>query len=168
MTLFRNILDGDVPRSPSFGVYISQQIRFARVCSNVDDFNNRNLILTVKLFKQGYRYNKTRKAFSKFYHRHSELIVKYNIGLKTLLQQGILEPIFYGDLVYKFKRIVGNPNFSDQFKKIVKRYIKLGYNLDVMRQSACLVLNSITVHSYDFLFACTTVGQASDSMRALA
>ena len=29
-----------------------------------------------------------------------ELIVKYNIGLKTLLQKGISEPIFYGDLVY--------------------------------------------------------------------
>ena len=39
-------LDGDVPRSPSYGVYISQFIRFARVCSNVDDFNNRNLFLT--------------------------------------------------------------------------------------------------------------------------
>ena len=64
--------------------------------------------------------------------RHSELIVKYNIGLKTLLQQGISEPIFYGDLVYKFKRIVGKPNFSDQFKKIVKRYIRVGYNLDIM------------------------------------
>ena len=75
-------------------------------------------------------------AFSKFYHRHSELIVKYNIGLKTLLEQGILEPIFYGDLVYKFKRIVVKPNFSDQFKKIVKRYIRVGYNLDIMRQSA--------------------------------
>ena len=36
-------LDGDVPRSPSYGVYISQLIHFARVCSNVDDFNNRNL-----------------------------------------------------------------------------------------------------------------------------
>ena len=48
----------------------------------------------------------------------------------------ISEPIFYGDLVYKFKRIVGNPNFSNQFKKIVKRYIRVGYNLDVMRQSA--------------------------------
>ena len=36
-------LDGDVPRSPSYGVYISQLICFARVCSNVDDFNNRNL-----------------------------------------------------------------------------------------------------------------------------
>ena len=35
-------------------------------------------------------------------HRHSESVVKYNIGLKTLLQQGISEPIFYGDLVYKF------------------------------------------------------------------
>ena len=42
-------IDGDVPRSPSYGVYISQLIRFARVCSNVDDFNNRNLFLTAKV-----------------------------------------------------------------------------------------------------------------------
>ena len=91
----------------------------------------------------------------------------YNIGLKTFLQQGISEPIFYGDLVCKFKRIVGKPNFSDQFKKIVKRYIRVGYNLDIMRQSACLVLNPITVYSYGFLFNCTTVGQASDSITAL-
>ena len=48
----------------------------------VDDCNNRNLFLTAKLLKQGYRYHKIRKAFSKFYHRLSELIVKYNIGLK--------------------------------------------------------------------------------------
>ena len=133
-------LDGGVPRSPSYDVYITQLIRFARVCSNVDDFNNRNLVLTAKLLKQGYRYHKNRKAVSKFYHRHSELIVKCNIGLKTLLQQGISEPIFYGNLVYKFKRIVGKSNFSDQFKKIIKRYIRVGYNLDIMRQSACLVL----------------------------
>ena len=50
-------LDGDVPRSPSHGVYIYQLIRFTRVCSNVDDFNNRNLFLTAKLSKQGYRYH---------------------------------------------------------------------------------------------------------------
>ena len=121
-------LDGDVPRSPSYGVYISQRIRFARVCSNIDNFNNRNFFLIAKLLKQGYSYHKILNAFSKFYHRHSELIVKYDIGLKTLLQQGISEPIFYGDLVYKFKRIVGKPNFSDQFKEIVKRYIRVGYN----------------------------------------
>ena len=77
------------------------------------------------LLKQSYRYHQIRKAFSKFYHRHLELIVKYSIGFKTLLQQGISEPIFYGDLLYKFKRIVGKPNFSDQFKKIVKRYLRV-------------------------------------------
>ena len=66
---------------PFYGVYTSQLIRFARVCSNVDDFNNIILYLTAKLLKQGYRFHKIRKAFSKFYHRHSELIVKYNIGL---------------------------------------------------------------------------------------
>ena len=102
------------------------------MCSSVNDFNSRNLFLTAKLLKQGYIYHKIRKAFSKFYHRHSELIVIYNIGLKTLLQQGISEPIFYGDLIYKFKRIIGEPNFSDQFKKIVKQDIRVGYNLDIM------------------------------------
>ena len=45
--------------------------------------------------------------------------------------------------------IVGKPYFSDQFKKIIKRYIKVGYNLDVMRQSACLVLNPKIVSEYD-------------------
>ena len=102
------------------------------MCSNVDDFNNSNLFLTANLLKQGYRYNKIQKAFSKFYHRHSELLVYYNIGLKILLQQGTSEPIFYGYLFYKFKRIVGKSNFSDQFKKIVKRYIRVGYNLDII------------------------------------
>ena len=93
-------LDGDVPRSPSYGVYTSQRIRFERVCSHVDDFNNRNKSLTSMLLKQGYRYHTLRKAFSKLYYRHSELIVKYNICLQTLLHQGISEPVFYGDLVY--------------------------------------------------------------------
>ena len=69
-----SFLDGDVPRSPSYGLHISQLIRFARVCSNDDEFNNRHLFLTAKLLKQGYRYHKIQKAFSKFYHRHSELL----------------------------------------------------------------------------------------------
>ena len=124
--------------------YISLSLSVLLECVLMLMTSTTETFLTAKLLKQGYRYHKIRKAFSKFYHRHSELIVKYNIGLKTLLQQGISEPIVYGDLVYKFKRIVGKPNFSDQFKKIVKRYIWVGYNLDIMRQSACLVLNPIT------------------------
>ena len=50
-------LDGDVPRSTSYGVCISQLIRFARVFSYVDDFNTRNKVLTTKLLRQGYRYH---------------------------------------------------------------------------------------------------------------
>ena len=69
-------LDGDVPCSPSYGVYILQLICFARVCSHVDDFNNRNKCLTSKLLKQGHRYHKLHKAISKFYNQHSELLVK--------------------------------------------------------------------------------------------
>ena len=53
--------------------------------------------------------------FSKFYYRHSKLIVEYKIGIKSLMQQVISEPVYYDDLVYKFKRIVGIPLFSDQF-----------------------------------------------------
>ena len=63
-------LDGDVPRSTSYGVYISQLIHFARASSYVADFNTRNKLLTQKLLKQGYRYHKLRKTFSKFYRRY--------------------------------------------------------------------------------------------------
>ena len=57
-------LDDDVPRSTSYGVYISQLIRFARASSHVADFNTHNKLLTQKLLKQGYRYHKLRKTFS--------------------------------------------------------------------------------------------------------
>ena len=91
-------LDGDVPCSTSYGVYISQLIRFARVPIHVDDFNTRNNVLTAKLLGQGYRYHKLRQAFSKFYGRYSDIVSKFNVGLKTLLLQGLSEPEFYGDL----------------------------------------------------------------------
>ena len=83
-------LDGDVPRRASYGVYISQLIRFARVCNHVTDFNARNKCLTAKLLQQGY-------TFSKFYRRHYELISQYNVGLKTLLSEGLSGPEFYCD-----------------------------------------------------------------------
>ena len=135
-------------------------IRFARLCSHVDDFNNRNKIFTSKLLKQAYRYHIFCKGFSKFYYRHSELIVKYNICLMTLLQQGISEPVFYGDFVYKFKKMLESLILVINLKN--ERYKRVGYNMDIMRQSACLVLNPITADSYGFLYNSTTVGQASD------
>ena len=74
-------LDGDVPRSISYGVYISQLIRFARVSCQMADFNARNKSFTAKLLQQGYRYHKIRKTFSKFYRRRRKIT-------------GILKPLF--------------------------------------------------------------------------
>ena len=74
--------DVDVPRLPFYGVYISQLIRFVRVCSHVDDLNARNKCLTAKLLKQGYRYHKLREDFPQFYRRKDELVSKFNVGLK--------------------------------------------------------------------------------------
>ena len=106
-------MDGGVPRRASYGVYISQLtcIRFARVCNHVTEFNARNKCLTTKLLQQGYRYHKLRKTFAKFYRRHYELISKYNVGLKTLLSEGLTEPEFNGDLLYKFKKLIGINDF---------------------------------------------------------
>ena len=77
-----------------------------------------------------------------------------------------MEPEFYGDLVYKFKKLIGSNDFSFQFRKIIIRYRRIGYNLNVMRQSACLVFNPIMVDIYAAFFNCTSVGRASDYMMA--
>ena len=97
-------LDGDVPRSTSYGVYISQLVRFARVSSHVVDFGAHNKSLTAKLLQRGYRCRRLRKTFSKFYRRHYELVSKVNVGLKALLHQGLSGPEFCGDLVCEFKK----------------------------------------------------------------
>ena len=118
-------LDGDVPRRTSYGVYISQLIRFARAFSNLKDFNYRN--------KNDFNYRK-----------YSALLEKYSVCLKTLLQQGISELEFYSDLVYRFRKIVGESNFRNN-SELIKRYKIIGYSLDIMRQTACLVVNPIIV-----------------------
>ena len=89
-----------------------------------------------------------------------------SVSLKTLLQQGISEPEFYGDLVYRFRKIVGKSNFSEQFRKPINRYKRIGYSLDIMRQTVCLVVNLIIFNGYASLFYCTTAVRASDSMTA--
>ena len=147
-------------------IYISQLIRFASASSHVTDFDNRYKFLTAKILKQGYRYQKLRKAFSKIFRRHFQLIEKYHVGLKKLMQQGICNPEFYGDSVYKLKKIICNPKFSDLFKRIVNRFKRAGYTLDIMRETAGLVFNPLMVEGYAALFSCTAVVQASDSMTA--
>ena len=154
-------LDGDVPLSSSYGVYISQLIRFATASSYVADLNTLNKLLTQK---QGYRYHKLRATFSKFYRQYYHLIFEFKVGLKSLLRQGLSEPGFYGDLVYKLKKIVGSNHFSAQFIKIISHYKKIAYNINVLQQTVCLVVNPITVGNFAFLFNCTPFGRTTDSM----
>ena len=106
-----SVLGGDVPRRASYGVYISQLIRLVRVCNHVADFNARNKCLTAKLPQQGYRYPKLLTPFSKFCRRHYELISKFDVGLKTILRGGLSELGFYGDLVYKCKKLIGGNDY---------------------------------------------------------
>ena len=75
------------------------------------------------------------------------------------MHQGPSEPEFYGDLVNKLKTIVDSNTFSAQFIKIISHYIKIGYNINVLQQTACLVVNPITFGNFAFL-----LGQTSDSM----
>ena len=109
-------------------------------------------MLTQKPLKQDYRYHKLRKTFSKFHIRYYNLISKFQVGLKSLLPQGLSEPEFYVDLVYKLKKIVGPHIFSAQFYKIISHYKNIGYNINILQQTACLVVNPIRVDNFTFLF----------------
>ena len=118
------------------------------------------IILSKGYIKASYLLFLTRLKFISVLH--FDIVSKYNVGLKTLLLQGLSEPEFYGDLVYKFRKIIGKIDFPYHFKKIIVRYKKIGYNINVMRQTACLVVNPIKVNSFAYLFNCTTVGRTSD------
>ena len=104
--------------------------------------------------------------FSKFYRRYSGLVEKYDLSLRKHLQQGISEPEFCGDLVYIIRKNVGKSYFAEQCRKLINRYNRTGYDTYIMRQTACLVVNPVTVKSYALLFNCTAVVRASDSMTA--
>ena len=61
---------------------------------------------------------------------------------------------------------MGRTNFSDQFRKIIICHKRIGYDLNVMHQSLCLVINPITVDNFAALFNCMPVDRASDYMMA--
>ena len=86
------------------------------------------------------------------------------IDFTSLICLSIAE--FYGDLVYQFKKIMGMTDFADQFRKIIIGYKRIGYNSNVMLQSACFMINPITVDDFAALLNCTPVDQAPDCMMA--
>ena len=61
---------------------------------------------------------------------------------------------------------MGKTDFSNQFRKIIARHKRIGHNINVMRQSACLVINPMMVDNFVALLNSTVVNRASDSMMA--
>ena len=84
------------------------------------------------------------------------------------IETGLSKPEFSGDLVYKFTKIFACNDFSTQFREFILRYIKIEYNINVIRQIACTVVNPNTVNNFASLFGCTPAGRPSDSMTAPA
>ena len=123
--------------------------------------NTHNKLLTRKLLK--HRYHKLHKKFSKFNIRYYDLVSKFKVGLKSLLRQELSEPEFYDDLIHKLN-IFSSYNFSAQFIKIISHYKTTGCSINLLQQTACLVVNTITVGNFAFLFNCTPVGRTSDSL----
>ena len=146
--------------------YTYLNIRFAGASSGLVGFSSRGRALAAGLLGRGCRCFGLCGAFSGFCRGRRALLEKYDVGLGPLLRQGVSEPGFCGDLVCRSRKTVGESNFSEQFRKLINRFKRIGYSLDIMRQTACLVVNPITVDGYASLFNCTTAVRASDSMTA--
>ena len=151
----------DVPRLQSYSIYISQLVRFAKCCTSVLDFHSKNLQITSKLLTQGYRYHKLRKAFGKFFRSYSGLLSKFgNISFQEYLSKGISHPVFYGDLVYKLRKVKDTPNFFSSGSKIVKRLWRRQYYPVIIKRTIGLVLGPSTALYEPFLKHCTLTNKA--------
>ena len=96
---------GWVPSRSTFcGLSVSRLVRFAGVSGRVADFGARSRILAGKLLRQGCRCRRLRVTFSGYCRRRFELVSKFKVGLRFLLQRGLSEPEFYDDLVCELKK----------------------------------------------------------------
>ena len=163
-------LSGDVHRLPSYGIYISQLVQYARCCTSVLDFHSKNLQITSKLLAQGYRYHKLRKTFGQFFRSYSELLSKFGaISFQEYVSKGITHPVFYGDLVYKLRRVKGETNFISSGSKIVKRLRRRQYDPAIIERTISLVPGPFTALYISFLRRCTLTNKAVGTIwRALS
>ena len=140
---------------------LCQQVLGARCCTSVFDFHSKNLQITSKLLTQGYRYHKLRKTFGKFFRSYSELLSKFgNISFQEYVFKGISHQVFYGDLVYKLRRVKDTPNFISSGSKIVKRLRRRQYDPLVIERTIGLVLGPCTTLFRPFLKHCTLINKA--------
>ena len=77
-------MDSNIPANPAYGVYISQLMRYARICTSKVDFINRLRGLSLRLRHQGFETNLLQKSFNKFFSRHGLIVEKYGAALREM------------------------------------------------------------------------------------
>ena len=77
-------MDSNIPANPAYGVYISQLVRYARICTSKVDFINRLRGLSLRLRQQGFETNLLQKSFNKFFSRHGLIVEKYGAALREM------------------------------------------------------------------------------------
>ena len=151
-------LSGDVRRLPSYGIYISQLVRFARCCTSVFDFHSKNL---KNYWHMVYSYHKLRKTFGKFLRSYSELLSRFGaISFQNYLYKGITSPVFYGDLVYKLRRVKSETNFISFGSKIGNRLWRRQYDQLNIGRTTVPVLGPCTALYRSFLKRCNLTNKA--------
>ena len=100
-------LCSNIPLSPSYGVYISQLIRYARACVAYENFSSRAQLLTNKLMSQGYNESRLKSSFRKFYGRYNDLVCDYGLSLTYMLND--LFHTFSYSVVSILALTMGNP-----------------------------------------------------------
>ena len=145
-------------------------VRFAGCCTSVLDFHSKDLQITSKLLIQGYRYHKLRKTFGKFFRSYSEILSKFgDISFQEYLSKGISHSVFYGDLVYKLRRVKDTPNIISSGSKIVKRLRRRQYDPVIIERTIGSVLGPSTALYEPFLKHCTLTYKAVGTIwRALS
>ena len=78
-------LSSNILSSPSYGVYTSQLIRYAKSCSCYDDLGYRHERLVDRLLSQGYEVKRLRNSFKKIYGRYPDLLRKYQRSVKDMM-----------------------------------------------------------------------------------
>ena len=109
----------------------------------------------------GYRYHKLQKTFGKFFRSYSELLSKFGaISFQEYVSKGIIHPVFYGDLVYKLRRVKGKMKFISSGSKIVKRRRRRQYYQMIIERTIGLVFGPFTALYRSFLTRCTLTNKA--------
>ena len=124
-------------------------------------FNSKNIKITSKLLTHGYIYHKLRKTFGKFFGSYSELLSKFgDISFQEYVSKAISHPIFFGDVVYKLRRVKDWLNFISSGSKIVKRLRRRQYDPLIIERTIGLVLGPSTALYIPFLKHCTLTNKA--------